>query len=347
MSVPQVVLRAAQAGDPDWLAARRAGVTASEIAIVMGLAPVSWDSAYSLWHRKSGDLPETPDEDEAMSLGRFLEEYVAVRFAERYPEFLIRGDGLTLYHHKDRPWQMATPDRLVWDHADIMPTRRGDVILGDPEPLAVLECKTSASFEGWGDDGTDEIPVHYRCQALWQADVMDVQAVFVACLFLHNRTIRVYELTLDAQALMDLNIMRAEAAAFLDCLARGVAPAVDWRPETGKAIRRLHPLLEDTDALAGKRLAISYRAAVRHAKEADQRKAEMTNKLLAAMGNARRVLVADGHERDPFKQDVLAIRSVSEPKRIDTKRLRKDFPNIAKQVEKESKPEIRLLPRGE
>lgn len=337
----QLVMRAAEPGDPDWLAARHAGVTASEIAIVAGFAPDSWDSPYSLWHRKAGILEDRDqDDDEALVLGRFLEEYVADRFAERHPEFLVHGTGLDLYASKDRPWQMATPDRLLYEHGNGLRPHGG-------MPVALLECKTSASFDGWGDDGSDEIPEHYRAQALWQADVMELSSVFVACLFLHNRTTRVYELYVDAQARMDLNIWRHDAELFLDSLAVAVRPAPDWRPETGRAVRALHPLLENRDALVGKRLAISYLAAVRHAKEADRRKAEMTNILLEAMGNARRVLVRDGNERDPQAQNVIAIRSVSEPKRIDTGKLRKEYPDVARAVEKPPKPEIRLLPRGE
>ena len=47
------------ASEADWLTARRQGITASEIAIVMGLSPYS--SPFALYHRKTGDLPEQPD----------------------------------------------------------------------------------------------------------------------------------------------------------------------------------------------------------------------------------------------------------------------------------------------
>src|SRR4029077_17445112 len=128
--------------------------------------------------------------------------------------------------------------------------------------------------DGFGDEGTDEIPVHYRCQVLWQMDVLGVTTGYLAALIWHRRQVRIYELTMDDQAEADLSLMRDEAEAFLACIAQGAAPEPDWRPATTSTLKALHPLLEDRDAYVPKRVAISYRAAIRHAKEADRRKAE-------------------------------------------------------------------------
>ena len=85
------------------------------------------------------------------------------------------------------------------------------------EPIAVLETKSDASpGDQWGEDGSDEIPVHYRGQVLWQMDVMGVSTAFVACLFIQTWKIRVYELTMDDAAIADLKLMREEARDFLD-----------------------------------------------------------------------------------------------------------------------------------
>src|SRR5258706_1965784 len=97
------------ANEPAWHAARRQGITASEIPVVMGLSP--WSSPYALYHRKTGDLPE-PEDTTVLSLGRYLEQWVADAFAERHP-FAVWGDGRKLFAHRDRPWQLATPDRIL------------------------------------------------------------------------------------------------------------------------------------------------------------------------------------------------------------------------------------------
>jgi putative phage-type endonuclease len=283
-----------------WLAARRKGVTASEIAVVMGLSP--YDSPFALYHRKRGDLPEVEDSD-AMERGRILEPYIAGKFTQRRPEFGVSGDGRELYARPDRPWQMATPDRILWEGGDqgtytnyrgeTMPWQEAD----GQSPVAVLETKTDAGGDDqWGDDGSDQIPVHYRCQVLWQMDVMGVTAAYVACLAMRSWKLRVYELTMDGDAEADLKIMRDTAECFLDDIRDGRAPDVDWRPQTAAALKHLHPKVEDREAVVGVRTAISYRAACRRYKEAERRKNEMTNRLRAEMGSALRAVTWRGAE---------------------------------------------------
>ncbi len=277
------------ASEAEWLAARRQGITASEIAVVMGLSPYS--SPFALYHRKTGDLPEQAD-NTAMALGRHLEQFVADAFEDRHPEFSVMGDGRDLYAHPVRPWELATPDRLIEDAASCGITERDGVF--ELENLAVLECKTSASYDGWGDDGTDEVPVHYRCQVLWQMDVMGVTSGYVAALFLHSRTLRVYELTLDADAEADLKIMRDTAQCFLDDIRDGRPPPVDWRPSTGEALRRLHPSVKDEDAVVPKGMARAWLAACGREKTAKQRKELAANRIRDRIGPARRAVLADG-----------------------------------------------------
>src|SRR5258707_705781 len=121
--------------------------------------------------------------------------------------------GRRISPHPDRPWQMATPDRLV-DEVWFEPDNSPALIREERRLLATLECKIDGGSDGWGEDGSDEIPVHYRCQVLWQMDVMDVTTGYVACLLWHRRQVRVYELTMDDDALRDLALMRMGAERF-------------------------------------------------------------------------------------------------------------------------------------
>jgi putative phage-type endonuclease len=269
--------------EQEWLEARRQGITASEIPVIMGLSPYS--SPYALYHRKLGVLPEQDDND-AMALGRYLEQYVADRFESLHPQFRLDAQARwSLYAHRDRPWQMASPDRILWE---------ADPDEDEPIPLAVLEAKTDASYDGWGEDGTDQIPVHYRCQVLWQMDVLGVTTGYVACLFLHSRKIRVYELTLDSDAEADLKIMRDTASCFLQQIKDGDEPDVDWRPATTAALKRLHPLLGDFTMTIPARLAAWYRAACRDVKAAEKRKALYENRIREVLGTGRYANSPDG-----------------------------------------------------
>jgi putative phage-type endonuclease len=297
----------------EWLAARRQGVTASEVAVIMGLVPGTWNSPLALYLTKRGEIPEDDSDNEAMALGRYLEDYVCQRFADRHPEFILQGTGRELYASENDPQMLATPDRIV----------REETYQAWTEPVAVLEAKTSNDTAEWGDDGTDEIPVRYRCQVLWQMSVMGLTTAYVACLFLHARHVRVYEITMNADAEHDLVILRAAAEAFLERVRDGRPPAVDWLQATTRALKSLHPGLEDVDVAVPAYLARQYRAAHAAAEKADQRKKLAENLIRARLGTGRRVTDPSGNviavrqkydvpgriiERKAFTVDKLVLR---------------------------------------
>ena len=276
------------APEQEWLNARRRGVTASEVPILMGLSP--WSSPYALYWQKAGDLNGQFD-NMAMALGRHLESFVAGQFSELHPEFYVQGDGRSLYAHPDEPWQLATPDRMLYDWGRV--ARTGEEFSG--APLAVLECKTTASYyDGWGDDGSDVIPVHYRCQVLWQMDVMGVGTGFVACLFMHARQLRVYELTMDARAVEDLRVMRGEALQFLERIDLGEA--------TRDALKPLNPAVDDTQVAIPNGMAQAWQAACGRYETAKQRKALFENRIRERLGT--------GHKATTRAGDVVARRDV-------------------------------------
>ena len=278
--------------EADWLDRRRAGVTASEIAVILGLSPYS--SPFELYYRKRGELPDQPD-NAAMAIGRAMENFVADQFRHKHPEFYLTGSGRELYQHPERPWQMATPDRVVYDRGFYPGPFADSYGVGDP--IAVLECKVD-NGDGFGDEGSDDIPVHYRCQVLWQMDVLGVTTGYLAALIWHRRQVRVYELTMDDQAEADLKLMRDEAEAFLACVAQGAAPEPDWRPATASALKHLHPDIEDRDVVVPAALARRYRAAHAAVKKAEQRKALAENQIRVRLGNGRRVI--DGATGQPL-----------------------------------------------
>jgi putative phage-type endonuclease len=161
----------AEPGTPEWLAARRAGVTATDIVTILGLS--HWDSVYSLFWRKMQQAPEVEDNDR-FRLGRFLEHYVAHRWHEEHPSYSEAPSAL--HAHSERRWQMATVDRLVWEAAS--------------ESVMPLEVKTWADADrhSW----QDAPPAQVRAQVLWQMDVMGVATGHVGVVFLPSGEFRSY-----------------------------------------------------------------------------------------------------------------------------------------------------------
>ena len=160
-------------GSAEWLAARREGITATDIPVITGL--VTWNSAYRLYHEKLGIIEPLPQTD-LMALGKALEEHVFAAWCGVADPPCTMDGGL--YRSSERPWQMATFDRLAVTVTD-----------GDLEPV---EVKTCGFWDGWGDDGTDGMPVHVRAQLLWQMDVWGAARGHVACMSRLSGELRSY-----------------------------------------------------------------------------------------------------------------------------------------------------------
>jgi putative phage-type endonuclease len=297
---------------PEWFEARRAGVTASEIAAVMGLAPGQWSSAFKIYWQKEGSLAPDPDEPRKR-WGRRLERHLADEFVDRHPDLAVGSAGL--YAHAERPWQMASPDRLVYEREHHIISLDGRITVEaapwdyprDLErdeysaPVAALECKAWHSWEQWGTEGTDEVPIHIRCQAIWQADVLGVPVVHIPVA--NGPDYREYAVDWDEA---DAKLMRAAAEEFLDRLRSGRPPDVDSTPATIGALKRLHPDLDDTEARVPDGLAAAFRRAHRAAKKAEDRKRKIEAQMRQRMQRAKYAVAPDGER--------VAVRSVYDVK---------------------------------
>lgn len=258
-------------GSPEWHAARATGLGGSEIAAVLGLSP--FESRFSLWHRKAGavgPVEETPE----MEWGKRLEDAVATKFFDRHPELGTEGLTSSTFHAADRPWQVGNPDRRVFG-----PRPDGDVDL-----VAVLEVKTAPYGDGWGEDGTDQVPPHVRVQAIWYGDVLEVDVAWVAVL-IGGCDYREYRLTWDAD---EAELLRREGRRFLDELAAGIRPDIDAHPATYETCRELHPDIDPVGHDLDGRLAHRYIAARQDLRTATDAEREAKSLVLDAMGNAQR-----------------------------------------------------------
>lgn len=210
-----VLVTDAPANSAEWHAARRNGIGASEIGTVVGLSP--YDSPYALWLRKKGLIPEIADR-EVFYWGHALEPVVADRFAELHPEFSVQPAGI--HAHWERDWQLASLDRL----------------LVNADAIAPLEIKTSRYGDGYGKHGTDEVPLHVRCQVLQQMDVWSAPFAYVAAL-IGGSDYREYRIDFDAD---DAAALRDAGAAFWHSLENDDEPPLDASHHTYEAVRKVN-----------------------------------------------------------------------------------------------------------
>jgi putative phage-type endonuclease len=304
-------------GNDRWYELRRQGITASEIAVVLGISP--YESPFSLyWSKVNG---WRWDGNVYADTGRHLEAAIADWWTTQNGPYLIVHEA-GLYAHSDRPWQLATPDRLICDpqmHDNPFPDDPSyEHRHADEDVIALLECKWIAySWDGWGEPGSDDIPPHYRAQALWQLDVLGVDEVHIAAL--GPGGFRAYGPIVRDED--DLAVMRKAGEEFARRLAEQDPPPLDSHTATLTTLKRLHPSVGEGEVDVGPTVAIGYQQARTDRKNAEEHIALCEAAIRDALGSTYARAVYDGK--------LVASRSVYEQGRIDVARLRAELPEIA------------------
>ncbi|MET9073928.1 lambda-exonuclease family protein [Streptomyces sp. NPDC004232] len=221
-------------GTDAWEEARTGlTITATEIAAVVGLSP--WLSRFTLWHKKAGLRVAPFEMTPAIEWGTRLEDAVALKWEEEHPGMLAAPAGT--WRNRDREWQRATPDRLVY------PQPANEFEIPDRAD-SLLEVKTSPMGDDWGPDGADDgVPVWYRCQAIWQMDTLGLHRVYFAVL-ISGHDYREYVVDYDED---EAKILRDAAEQFLDDVRQGNRPPIDGADDTYQTIRVQPDGFDDVD----------------------------------------------------------------------------------------------------
>lgn len=260
---------------PAWVELRRDKIGGSDIAAILGLS--KWQSAYSLFHEKRGEIEGQPDKPQ-LEWGTRLEPVIVQAWQERHPEFAVEYAPGAVYAHPERPWQVASPDALLFRH--------GSAGWEDAPPIGGLEAKTSRYDDLWGKEGSATIPDYYYTQVQWTMDVFGCDTWHVAVLFAGS-DYREYVIPANGAVQEQL---RETASDFLDAVTQGRVPPVDGHDTTYTAIRELHPDVDDEDIEVGD-LGREWIAALRVQAAAEDAAKEARSRLADNMGRARRALI--------------------------------------------------------
>lgn len=317
-------------GSPEWHALRAEGIGASEVAAVLGLSP--WQSRFNLWHVKAGNITETFSGNAETSWGNRLEPVVLDAYADSRGcgELATGVDPFAweqpadagfvyqpgTYRHALREWQRCNPDALA----------------SDGTSWRLVEIKTARYPDGWGADGSDEIPPHYRAQVVYAMDCLGLDVCDVAVL-IGGSDFRVFTIELDEA---EATLIRDEVAAFWESIALGRGPGLDESTSTADALRKLHPSVVDEDVEIDPELATDYFAALDRRDAASAEADFIANRIRQLMGDARRAVTPSGTP--------VATRSVSTPKRFDRKAFAADHPELEAAYVRAGEPETRLTP---
>lgn len=256
-------------GSDEWHDLRTGRLGGSEIAAVLGLS--KWQSRYSLWCEKRGEIDRndsTPNQDR----GHYLEPAIAAWWADRNPDYTLHPGGTWV--HAERDWQLANPDGIA---------------IG-PDGTHGTEWKTDADGTDFGTDGTDEIPVYYRCQLQWYMDCFGWDRMDLALLS-SRLEFRQYTVLYDPA---DATLLRSAGREFLDSIESGDRPDIDAHSATYEAIRKLHPEIADgVDHELTFELASEFTGAQHRLKSAKADEQRARSRLADAMGTAQRARFMD------------------------------------------------------
>lgn len=151
--------------EADWLEWRRKGIGGSDSSAVMGFSP--FRTTRDLYYDKVGIRPAVDDEPNWVTLkvGHLLEPLVAEIFSRQtgYRVYQVK----TMFQHPLYPFMLADVDYFIET---------------DDGRHGLLECKTSNQHgkEKWADD---TVPYNYELQCRHYMAVLNVDFVWIACLF--------------------------------------------------------------------------------------------------------------------------------------------------------------------
>src|SRR5574343_86716 len=164
----------------EQLATRRKGLGGSDMAAVLGLDP--YRGPFDVWAEKTGRAQPMAS-NRFTRWGNILEGVIASEYAERNGVALI---GSSTVMHPRRPWQVGTPDRLVYERPDV--------------PDRGLEIKARGLRQAWKwgteSEGAAGVPDEVACQCDWYLSLTELPRWDVAVL-LDGNDYREYKLERD------------------------------------------------------------------------------------------------------------------------------------------------------
>ena len=155
-----------------WLKARTRGIGGSDVGAICGVSPFT--SARQIYLNKTGQYPDSMQQNDAakerMHFGHMLEPIVADEYSQRSGNKIIAVNATLV--HKDHPWALANVDRLIVDD--------------DGRPVGILECKTTSEYmnEEWE---SGEILMSYIYQLNWYLWILGLEKGAFACLVGGNK----------------------------------------------------------------------------------------------------------------------------------------------------------------
>lgn len=288
----------------EWLKERQCGIGGSDVGAILGVN--KYKTPFEVYLEKTEPITEVGEQSESAYWGDQFEEVVAKEFEKRTGK-KVRRDRKH-YKHKDYPFMVANIDRRV---------------VGEN---AILECKTANQYLAteWQDD---EIPASYLLQVQHYLFVTGAEVGYIAVLIGGQKFIW-KEVQRDEELIQ--MIIESEKN-FWKMVQDKTPPALDGSSAAENYLKEKYKQAESEKAIE---LGFEYKDKIKtYLEKKEQLKVfetevkELENQIKFEIGSAE-YASAPGYS--------LSWKNVSSTK-VDSKKLKSEFPEIYGKVLKESK----------
>ena len=197
----------------EWLEHRRQRIGGSDASAIIGMNKYS--SAYTVWADKLGKIPPKED-NEAMRLGRDLEDYVAKRFTEETGKKVRRENNILI--NPDIPFAHANVDRMIV----------GEDAGFEAKTTSVLNLK---SFKN------GEYPENYYAQCVHYLMVTGCKRWYLGVLVLGVE----FKWFVVERDEAEIEALRKSEESFWEFVKSEEAPIVDGSDSTSETIKAIYP----------------------------------------------------------------------------------------------------------
>ena len=244
----------------EWLQHRQKSIGGSEASAIIGLNPYS--SPYTVWADKLGKIPPKED-NEAMRLGRDLEDYVAKRWTEVTGKKVRRENNIIT--NPDYPYAHANVDRVV---------------VGED---AGLECKTTSvlNLKRFKDG---EYPPTYYVQCVHYMMVTGAKRWYLAVLIL-GKEFKEFTIERDEE---EIKALAKSEEDFWELVKKQTPPMADGTDSTTETISTIYAESTDNSVslFAYESSLKQYLEIGKQIKELENLQKQIANGIKTFMGNS-------------------------------------------------------------
>lgn len=255
-------------GSPEW----KTTITASRVGAIMGAS--TYDSPTSIWHQLAGLIESEPSPpSDPQFRGTWMEPYVlAYAWQRRHPDWEQHA-GETTWTREDLSFPAAA-------------NTDSHGVTADGHPV-IVEAKTvgwQSNLDEWGEEGTDQVPLAYYWQVVFQMLMTGIGEVRVErCgpgVDEHREYVIRYDPAIGAA-------LQQRLADFYSSVLAGIPPRPDDHEATFVSYKRAHREVDDSEWEISAKAAADLIAAKSAVEAAEAEYNRARSEVLRAMGDAR------------------------------------------------------------